>query len=146
MAARRLLLLMLVLLAVSSLAAALVPQSEREEGSGTGPAGTDTGPNRPQKASGGRLVEETIDAQARRPRSIRLHGGDGLALTVRSRAPDQVEIPAFGLLEHVARGDPARFDLLPARNGAFVVRLIESRRVIGRIVVRPERRGPSRQG
>jgi len=90
-------------------------------------------------------VEETIDAQARRPRSIRLHGGDGLALTVRSRAPNQVEIPAFGLLEHVARGDPARFDLLPTRNGAFVVRVLEPRRVIGRIVVRPEGKGPNRR-
>ncbi|MGH2961701.1 MAG: hypothetical protein ACRDL3_05845 [Solirubrobacterales bacterium] len=140
MAARRLLLLMLVLLAVSSLAAALVsPQSEREQGSETGTGRTDTAGSDRRKAPMGRLVREAIDAGDRRPGGIRLRRGDELALTVRSRAAVQVEIPAFGLLEDAARDDPARFDLLLDRRGRFDVRTLAPRRVIGRIVVAPPR-------
>jgi hypothetical protein len=139
MAARRLLILMLVLLAVSTLAAALVPpQAQREEttrrtetaGKGSKRAGKD-------RSQSGRLVKRTIEVRPRGAETIDLRRGDQLALTVRSGPADQVEIPAFGLIEDVAPDDPARFDLLPDRTGLFSVRLLEARRTIGRIRVGP---------
>jgi hypothetical protein len=143
MAARRLLILMLVLLGVSTLAAALVPpQAQREDtASETATEATRSEAHRPP----GRLVKAKIDASRRRPRTIDLRSGDELSLVVRSRAPDQAEIPAFGLLEDVGRDDPARFDLLPERTGSFEIRLVEAGRVIGRIAVGPERRSGKRK-
>jgi len=137
MAARRLLIVMLALLALSTLAAALVPpQGQRADTSSTGTtAESERTPKKP--APSGRLSEQAIDASSREPQTIRMRRGDELALTVRSGAPDQVEIPAFGRIEDVGRDDPARFDLLAERTGTFEVRLVEAGRVIGRISVRP---------
>jgi hypothetical protein len=147
MAARRLLLLMLVLLAVSSLAAALIsPQSERDQGTETGTGRTGTAGGDDQRAPAGRLVRKAIDADARRPRAIRIRRGDELALTVRSRPVVQVEIPAFGLLEDAGRDDPALFDLLVDRRGRFDVTTLEPRRVIGTIVAGPPREPRRRRG
>jgi hypothetical protein len=138
MAARRLLILMLVLLAVSTLAAALVPQAEREEpGTNGGTATTEPRPGRQSRPPAGALVRRTIEVAPQGADEIELRRGDQLALTVRSGAPDQVEIPAFGQLEDLTPEDPARFDLLPDRTGVFEVRLLAARRVIGRIRVRP---------
>lgn len=138
MAARRLLILMLLLLAISTVAAALVPpQTEREGAPRTAGAPQErTGPA-DEKGPPGRLVTASISADSPKPRTVRLERGDQLALVIRSRRPDQVEIPAFGQLEDVSRDDPARFDLLPDLTGAFEVRVMEADRVIGRIVVGP---------
>lgn len=143
MAARRLLVLMLVLLGVSTLAAALVPpQAQRED------TASETATEATRSKAGppsGRIVRARIDASRRRPRTVHLQRGDELSLVVRSRAPDQAEIPAFGLLEDVGRDDPARFDLLPERVGSFEIRLVEAGRVIGRIAVGPGRRSAKRE-
>jgi hypothetical protein len=149
MAARRLLILMLVLLAVSTLAAALVPpQAQREETtSTTGKPGKESKRGRQARSPRGRLVSEAIEVSRRDTDTIALRRGDQLALTVRSRRADQVEIPAFGRIEDVASGDPARFDLLFDRTGVFTVRLLEARRTVGRMEVgptRPPRRHRSR--
>jgi hypothetical protein len=136
MAARRLLIVMLALLALSTLAAALVPPQARraEETTGT-ETGRESRPTRDGRGAPGRLVRRTIDAgRGRRP--IRLRSGDQLALTVRSDVADQVEVPAFGLIEDVGRDDPARFDLLADRVGRFDIRLVEARRAIATISVR----------
>jgi Flp pilus assembly protein CpaB len=142
MAARRLLILMLVLLAVSTLAAALVPQQgEREETpSNGGTAATEPRPEQERsRPPPGTLVRRTIEVAPHGADEIELRRGDQLALTVRSGAADQVEIPAFGQLEDLTPEDPARFNLLPERTGVFEVRLLAARRVIGRIRVRPPR-------
>jgi hypothetical protein len=149
MAARRLLILMLVLLAVSTLAAALVPpQGQREEStSRTEAAGKGSKRAGKGRSPPGRLVKRTIEVRRQRSETIELRRGDQLALTVRSGATDQIEVPAFGVIEDVAPGDPARFDLLPDRTGVFSVRLLEARRTIGSIEVgptRPPRRPRSR--
>ena len=138
MAARRLLILMLVLLAVSTLAAALVPpQAQRDETTSDTETATKSGRARKDRTPPGRLVERTIHVSPQKPATIHLRRGDQLALTVRSgsKAGDHVEIPAFGLIEDLSLTDPARFDLLLERAGVFRVRLLEAKRVIGRIAV-----------
>lgn len=146
MAARRLLILMLVLLAVSTLAAALVPpQAQREEA-----ATTDRNRTEPKRAAErrpppGRLVRRTIEVAPQGATTIRLRRGDQLALTVRSGVADQVEIPAFGLIEDLTADAPARFDLLADRTGVFEVRLLAARRTIGKIDVRPAATRPPRR-
>jgi hypothetical protein len=87
-------------------------------------------------------VRATITS-ARGPRTVRIRDGDQLALVVRHRRPDEVEIARLGVLEDVDPLSPARFDLLPPE-GRYAVRLLEERRQIGEIVVRPARRTSGR--
>lgn len=140
MGARRLLILMLVLLAVSTIAAALVPPQERGDGT-TSTTSTTTEPS--SRATGGRLVERGIRVKPHGSTAIEMRLGDQLALTVHTRFADQVEIPAFGLLEDVGPDAPARFDLLPERTGTFAVELVEAGRTVAEIRVGPKR---SRRG
>ncbi|MGH2819043.1 MAG: hypothetical protein ACRDJ5_00160 [Actinomycetota bacterium] len=133
MAARRLLILMLAVLAVSTLAAALIaPRPEPVSSTATeqDDEAAVPGPN-----TGGRLFEVGVRAGALRPETVRLHLGDQLELTVRSRSDGQVEIPRFGLIEDAGPGMPARFSLLMSEPGNFAVRLAGTRRDVARIAV-----------
>ena len=129
---------MLVLLGMSVLAAALVPpppvnDQEREETTVTEP---------PTAADArGELVTAKIDAGAVEQKTIRARVGDQLALTVRAREADQVEIPELGELEFAAPLAPARFDILTWEEATYAVRLVDADRVIGRIVVDPRDEG-----
>ena len=135
MAARRLLILMLVLLGTSTLAAALVPQpSEREP-----TTSTTTPPRTSHLPSNGELIRVTVDAQVVRPERIAVPLGDQLALVVRSAKAGQVAIPELGLLEDVLPLGPARFNVLPTREGRFEVHLLDPRRVIAVIEVTERR-------
>jgi hypothetical protein len=141
MAARRLIMVLLVLLFLSSLAAALIPieRSSDDETSSTTTtpsAGADTT---------GRLLTRRIDAGDQKQQTIRMRLGDQLQLSVGAESPNQVEIPAFDMLEPVDRGSPATFDLLPDAAGRYPVRLVEGGRTVGRIVVVGPRR-PSESG
>jgi hypothetical protein len=129
MAARRLVIVMLVLLFVSTLAAALVPAPEGDEEETSTPIEPAAG--RPSA----RTVVQTIDADARRPKPIRLSRGDRLVLTVRSPRPTQVEIGGLGQLEDADPESPARFDLLLDEPGEYGIRLVRPPETIGRIVV-----------
>ena len=132
--------MMLLLLVVASLASTLVPQqAQREETTGDTTAATDRTNGRDEPEDGrvaGDRVSTTVDASARAVEQIDLRLGDQLALTVRSGAADQVEIPALGRLEDVEPDAAARFDLLPQRPGTFEVRMVESGRRIAQIRVR----------
>jgi hypothetical protein len=128
MAARRLIIVMLVLLGVSTLAAALAPVDPGPESTSTS---TRTAPRDRTERTGGQLVRETIDAQAKHPTSIRIPVGDQLSLRVESRHFAQVEIRGLGLLEDVAPLDPARFDILADEPGRHVVRLLGDKREVG---------------
>jgi hypothetical protein len=134
--ARRLLIVMLVLLGLSTLAAALVPP-QREPG-GTATTQT-TSPRTSKLPPGGELVRATIDAEGRRPARIEVSLGDQLALGVHSRRPGEIEVTGLGLIEDVAPGAPARFDILARRAGRFEVRWIEPRARLG--VIRVTARG-----
>jgi hypothetical protein len=129
MAARRLIMILLVLLFVSSLTAALVP-IERS-GDSTGDETTTT--TAPPPA--GELVHARIDTRDERSKTIRMQVGDELALIVSGHAPDQVEIARLDLLEPIDFGAPARFDVLADAPGTYPIRLVEARRLLGRIVV-----------
>jgi hypothetical protein len=135
MAARRLIMVLLVLLFVSSLAAALVPIDRSSDSTSTS---TTTAPSHTPPE--GREIIERIDARERKPETIRMRVGDQLLLTVDGRAPDQVEIPRLDLLEPVNLGAPARFDLLADERGTYAIRLLEARRTIGKLVVRPPKK------
>jgi hypothetical protein len=133
-AARRLLILMLVLLGVSTIAAALVPV-DRDAGD---EETTNTTTTTRQRATG-ELEEKSIDANAKQPKTIRVHVGDQLQLRVKSPRADEVEIPALDELEDVDPDADAHFDLLLFEQGRNPVRLVEAERKIGTIVVRPRR-------
>ena len=137
MAARRLLIIMLVLLGVSTLAAALVDtRSFREAGTGSTIA-SETEPTEPPDTvpEGSRLQPVTVDVKGERVTVVRIEVGDQLPLAVRARKADLVEIPALGLLEPVAPGAPARFDVLAEAPASYGVRLVNADRVIARIEI-----------
>jgi hypothetical protein len=135
MAARRLVALLVALLVISTLAAALTaPGPDRESQPTETTSEPESGPPRP-----GRLIEATLNTSDKRPGRVEARRGDQVALIIRSASPGQVEIPAFGRLEDVEPGAPARLDLLLERTGRFTVRLAGSGRVIGLIVVRHAR-------
>jgi hypothetical protein len=122
LAARRLIAVMLVLLFLSSLAAALAPVEPPEETTST------TTESLPGPAAGrGALLRETIDAAARRPRTIEVHTGDQLQLRVTAERPGTIEIVGLGADEDVDPLAPAFFDVLLDRAGRFPVRELESR-------------------
>ena len=122
MAARRLIGLLLVVLVVSSAGAALFAP-ERE--AGTEPTTTAPAPTRGEAGGPtGRLIEKSVQAvqaPSAEPRVLRAHVGDQLELSVSARAPSEVEIPRFGLLEQASADDPARFSLLLGEAGRFAV-------------------------
>ena len=132
MAARRLILAMIVLLVASSVAAALVPVEQ-----GADQSSTETSPPG-LPPSGGRLVTKTLRAGAEHPQTIALELGDQLSLTVTSKVPDQVAVPELGELDDVERDAPAHFDLLPFEPGRYPVRLVDAKKAVGWIVVRPK--------
>ena len=140
MAARRLLIIMLVLLGLSTLAAAMVDtRSLREEGTGSTIASeTETQPTTTTEPEPpGRLLKPlTIRVGPdRKVVVVPMEVGDQLPLTVRSKAADQLEIGALGLLQPVSPEAPAHFDILATAAGTYGMRLVESDDVVARIEV-----------
>jgi hypothetical protein len=133
-AARRILIVLLFMLFFSSLATLLFPAPD-ERTTTTTTTTTDTAAG--AAPSGGKLAKARIDAAAKRPRTIRIGLGDQLSLRVDAKRPDQVAIPALGLLEDIDPLSPARFDLFADRSGAFRVRLLEAKRTIATIKIAP---------
>src|SRR5215211_451109 len=128
MAARRLIIVLLVLLGMSTLAAALAPPPQ----SGDEPPTTTRTAEREHRAPArGQLVEDTIDAESKRPQTVSVPLGDQLSLRVMSSRTGEVEIPDLGLLENVTRFDPARFDILASSRGNYEVRIVGSKHPVG---------------
>ena len=134
-AARRLILLMLALLVVSSIAASLVPVDPSRLRETT----TTERQRRPEPPSG-RSVTRTVDADAARPATIRLALGDRLELTVSRSRPGLVEVTGTGEIEFADPAAPARFDLLPYREGELRVRFVDPPALVARIEVGERRR------
>jgi hypothetical protein len=133
MAARRLLIVMLVLLGLSTLAAALIPQSGQREGEtteATTQATTTTTTTADESAGraltakilvGGKkfpVVAGPVCAE-RKPRCEPIHVGDQLTLLVHAKVPTQLELAEFGQFAFAARQAPARFELLLSTAGRF---------------------------
>lgn len=132
MAARRLITLMLVLLFLSSLAAVLAPRPPLEEDQ---PPPATERPEAPAPSSGA-LVHASLEADKRRAKPIRASVGDQLQLRVSGKRPATATIPALGASQGLGPLAPAELDLLLRDPGRYSVRILESGRVIGTIVVR----------
>lgn len=153
MAARRLLIVMLILLGLSTLAAALVPPQALREDTTTGSTTeetetnpTDTGPSGvvlPQqriKVGGRKVPVLSCPASLRRARRCKpIKVDDQLTLVVSSRKADQLEMPAFGLVDAVGPNEPARFEILFQSAGSYKIRFVSTGRIAARIEV--EKRG-----
>jgi hypothetical protein len=136
MLGRRVLLLVAVLLATGAIAAALTP---RDSGQTTP---TTTAPTAPALAgpsggtgAGAREVTRTVDAEGAEPAVVRTQVGDLLNLVVRAPSPDVVELDGTGRFASVDSSTPARFNFFVENPGTFPIRLQESGREIGRLVV-----------
>src|SRR5436190_20817429 len=114
MAARRLVIVMIVLLAISTIAAALVPPPNQPT---TTSIPTRSRPQRPPRAGARGLVRARVHAAARHPAVVLVRPGDELQLRVDSPRPDEIEIPAFGLVKVVEPVVPASFDFLVQGKG-----------------------------
>ncbi|HZA59474.1 MAG TPA: hypothetical protein VE523_09850 [Solirubrobacterales bacterium] len=154
MAARRLLIVMLILLGLSTLAAALVDtDAVRNDGTGSTMSGesatsTRTGGTEPAAASEAEAAKRlglAIDI-GRRINVIPVKVGDQLTLRVRWNRSGLVEIAALGLLEPVAPGAPARFDLLAREPANYGVRLLDPERLVARIEVSKLKKQPRGAG
>jgi len=135
MVARRLLIVLLVLLVASTVAGTLLPTPTDEETGGDETRGepTVTEPTETRPTASERQIEFKIA-----PGTIRVFEasvGEQLAVTIRSDESGLLEIPALGLVDAVAPGAPARFNLLPSEPGSFGVRFLEDERVVARIEV-----------
>ena len=148
MAARRLLIVMLILLGLSTLAAALLPpQALREDTTGTTSSTevtettpTDTvprGEELPQqriKVGGRRIPVVSCPPPLRRAgRCTPIEPGDQLSLVVSSRKADELEMPAFGLVDSVGPNEPARFEILVTSPGSYKIRFVSTGRIAARI-------------
>ena len=124
MLGRRLLVLFAVLLGLTALVTALAPRP--------------TVKPRPESASVATPTPTPSPTAAGRPRArVRARAGDVLALTVKGDVLDGVEITGLGKLEPIEPGSPARFEMLFDGPGEFPITLLDARRSVGLIDVRP---------
>jgi hypothetical protein len=131
MAARRLLIVMLVLLGLSTLAAALIPQSGQREGEITESTTQATTTTTSDESAGRALTAKILVGgkkfpvvagpvcAERKPRCEPIHVGDQLTLLVHAKVPTQLELAEFGQFAFAARQAPARFELLLSTAGRF---------------------------
>lgn len=131
MAARRLIIVLIVLMAISTVAAVLAPPIE-ERNSTTSESTTATAPETGPDSA---FLEARADAFGR-PVLIGAVVGDRLMLTVSSKQPTGVRIPALGLSGFADEGSPAPFDLILREAGRFVVERDDGT-VIAKIEVTP---------
>jgi hypothetical protein len=138
MLGRRLLLLVALLLAVGAIAAALTPRDLKGPAKTTSTATTATVP----ALTGGtgaaaREVTQTVDSEGPEEAVIRARVGDLLHLVVKAPSPDVVELDGLGRFASVDPSTPARFNFFLDNPGRFPIRLQESGREIGRLLVSP---------
>jgi hypothetical protein len=153
MAARRLLIVMLILLGLSTLAAALVPPQALREGTTTGTTTeeTETATSQTETQPAGRQLPSPISItvgegnrvpvvscppslrRAKRCKPILV--GDQFTLLVKSKRADELDMPAFGLVDAVGPDEPARFELLVEAARSYQIRFVSTGEVAARIVV-----------
>ena len=115
---RRVLIAFAVVLAAVSLGAALTAPDEE----GGEPATTT--PQTARSASPGAVRTTLRHPVEEEPPVRQVRAGAQVVLTVSARTAGNVEIPGLGLLQPVAPGTPAVFDLLASRPGRFTVTLV----------------------
>jgi hypothetical protein len=127
MIARRMLIFFVLLLVVTALSAGLIaPPHAPVAGPEPTPAGT---------AMHSAVITRTIDAARRRPRTISVHSGDLLSLTVRADADDAVELEGLAAVRPIAPETPVTFEILVDAPGEYPVVLIDAARTVGTVRV-----------
>jgi hypothetical protein len=148
MAARRLIIVMLILLGISTLLAAALPDRVRDaEEENTASETSQEAKGATEKAlTTRRLKPETINADERQVVVITLQAGQELPLTVKSSTDDLVEIQGIGFVDAVGPYKPATFDILTGNPGPYGIRLVNAKRTIGRLEVKPASAAKPAQG
>lgn len=129
MPARRIMLLvsalLLITIALSGVLPREPPSSPQDRASADQPS-----------ASAVQLVRRSLDARAKRPRTVSVPVGTHLRLTVDgAEAPDVVELVGLDRLAQTAPATPAVFDVLADAPGTYQVTLVSSGRRIGALRV-----------
>jgi hypothetical protein len=126
MLARRMLTFLVLLLVVTALSAGLVAPPRQ-------PAPTTGLPVTPPTRSP--IVARTIDASRSRPRTVAIHRGDLLSLTVRADDSDAVELQGLAGLRPIAPDTPVTFSVLADAPGEYPVVLVGAGRTVGTVRV-----------
>jgi hypothetical protein len=136
---RRLLVLFAVLLGLTALVTALAPRpTVRPRTDGANVATPTPTPSPTASGRTTRRLVRSVSADAGRPRArVRARTGDVLVLNVKGDLLDAVEIAGLGKLEPIEPGSPARFEMLLDGPGEFPITLLDARRSVGLIDVRP---------
>jgi hypothetical protein len=130
MLGRRFLLLVAVLMGLTALAASIAPREPlvRDRRSAT------PTPTPSAEANVVRTVEKTISADAGHARVV-VREGELVRLTVDATEIDSVNV--MDKIQPVEADSPAVFELLADPPGAYPIRLVDSGRRVGTLVVRP---------
>jgi hypothetical protein len=132
MIARRMLTFFVLLLVVTALSAGVLAPPR--------PPVRTTGPPPAPTATSSPVIARTIDAGRARPRTVTIHSGDLLSLTVRADSDDAVVLEGLGALRPVAPEAPVTFDVLGDAPGAYPVVLVGAGRTVGTVRVLTRRR------
>jgi hypothetical protein len=136
MLGRRLMILMAVLLGLTALATALAPRPRVDRQGSATPQPTPTVAARPAvEPSQARIVERTLEVDPARPAVVRARVGDTIRLVVRGEVLDSVEVEGFGEIEQIEPDSPARFELFADAPATHPIRLLDSDKRIGRLVI-----------
>jgi hypothetical protein len=126
--ARRLLLFAAALMLLAALAASIAPR-DLTGGDDPPPEGTNLPAGRP-------VVREIAATPGAAPARIEVRRGDTLQLEVTGELLDEVLLERLDMIDPIAPGTPARFNLLiDAPPGSYPIRLVDADRRIGSIVI-----------
>jgi hypothetical protein len=135
---RRLVILVAVLMGLTAFAASVAPTPENPR---RGARGTPTPSPSPAPATsvGDPAAVSVTMESAQQPQQVEATVGDDVALEVEADAVDSVVIDGLDAVQAVAPDSPARFDLFADRIGTYPIRLLDSGRQLGELVIRPNR-------
>jgi hypothetical protein len=137
-AARRLVVVMLVLLGISTLVAAFLPPPDNPSPADRRqpqPNAKQRQAERPPPSTRTGMLLVARMPVSGRPKAVRIERGDELRLTVTAPFGADIEIPGFGLTSPVTPYAGAYFDIFASDRGNFPVIVVDSGRIVGRVLV-----------
>jgi hypothetical protein len=133
---RRLVILVVVLMGLTALAASVAPTPEDPR---RGARGTPT-PSPPPATSAGDLAAVSLYVdEGQQPQQVHATVGDDISLVVEADAVDTVVIDDLDAVRPVTPDSPAEFDLFADRPGTYSIRLLDSGRKLGDLVISANR-------
>ena len=136
MLGRRLVILVVVLMGLTALAASVAPTPETPR---RGASQTPT-PSPPPATSAGdpAAVSLAVDG-GQQPQQVHATVGDDISLAVEADAVDTVVIDGLDAVRSVTPDSPAEFALFADRPGTYPIRLLDSGRKLGDLVISANR-------